>query len=48
MQNYGAFVSHYGVENHGIKNAETVYWNLTTSMLYELSLIHISEPTRPY
>jgi phosphoenolpyruvate carboxykinase (ATP) len=35
MQNFGAFVSHYGVENHGIKNPGTVYWNLTTSMLYE-------------
>ena len=38
MQNYGAFVSHYGVENHGIKNAETVYWNLTTSVLYEQAI----------
>ncbi len=35
MQNFGAYVSNYGVENHGIRNAETVYWNLTTSMLYE-------------
>ena len=35
MQNFGAFVSHYGVENHGIKNPGTVYWNLTTPMLYE-------------
>jgi len=35
MQNFGAFVSHYGVDNHGIKNPGTVYWNLTTSMLYE-------------
>ena len=38
MQNFGAFVSHYGVENHGIKNAETVYWNLTTAMLYEQAI----------
>ena len=38
MQNYGAFFSHYGVENHGIKNAETVYWNLTTSMLYDQAI----------
>jgi phosphoenolpyruvate carboxykinase (ATP) len=38
MQNFGAFVSHHGVENHGIKNAETVYWNLTTSMLYEQAI----------
>ncbi len=35
MQNFGAFVSHYGVENHGIKNPGTVYWNMTTPMLYE-------------
>lgn len=35
MQNFGAFVSHYGVDNHGIKNPGTVYWNLTTAMLYE-------------
>ncbi len=35
MQNFGPFVSKYGVENHGIKNAGTIYWNLTTSMLYE-------------
>lgn len=35
MQNFGAFVSKYGVENHGIKNAGVVYWNLPTPMLYE-------------
>lgn len=35
MQNFGAFVSNYGVENHGIKNPGIVYWNLTTAMLYE-------------
>lgn len=35
MQNFGAFVSHYGVDNHGIRNPGTVYWNLTTAMLYE-------------
>ncbi|MBP9502155.1 MAG: phosphoenolpyruvate carboxykinase (ATP) [Candidatus Promineofilum sp.] len=35
MQNFGAYVSEYGVENHGIKNPGTVYWNLTTPMLYE-------------
>lgn len=38
MQNYGAFVSSYGVENHGIKNAATVYWNLTGPQLYEQSI----------
>jgi phosphoenolpyruvate carboxykinase (ATP) len=35
MQNFGPMVSEYGVENHGITNAGTVYWNLTTPMLYE-------------
>jgi phosphoenolpyruvate carboxykinase (ATP) len=35
MQNFGAFVSKYGVENHGIVNPGTVYWNLTGPMLYE-------------
>ena len=35
MQNFGAYVSEYGVENHGISNAGTVYWNLNTPMLYE-------------
>jgi phosphoenolpyruvate carboxykinase (ATP) len=34
-QNFGPHVSEYGVENHGIRNAGTVYWNLTTPMLYE-------------
>lgn len=27
--------SRYGLENHGIKNINTAYWNLTTSALYE-------------
>lgn len=35
MQNFGPYISKYGVENHGIKNPNTVYWNLSTSMLYE-------------
>lgn len=35
MQNFGPFPSTYGVEHHGIDNAETVYWHLTTAMLYE-------------
>lgn len=35
MQNFGSFISKYGVENHGIMNPGTVYWNLTASMLYE-------------
>lgn len=35
MQDFGPFPSHFGVENHGIRNANTVYWHLTTPMLYE-------------
>lgn len=35
MQNFGPNVSSFGVEQHGIRNAGTVYWNLTTPMLYE-------------
>ncbi|MBX3000072.1 MAG: phosphoenolpyruvate carboxykinase (ATP) [Caldilineaceae bacterium] len=35
MQNVGPHISEYGIENHGITNAETVYWNLPTPMLYE-------------
>ncbi len=35
MQNFGPFPSNYGLENHGIANANTVYWHMTTPMLYE-------------
>jgi phosphoenolpyruvate carboxykinase (ATP) len=35
MQNFGADISSYGVENHGISNPGTVYWNLHTPQLYE-------------
>ena len=35
MQNFGSFVSEYGIDNHGITNPGTVYWNLSTPMLYE-------------
>lgn len=35
MQNFGANVSEFGVDNHGILNPGTVYWNLSTPMLYE-------------
>lgn len=38
MQNFGSFISKYGVENHGIQNAATVYWNLTGPMLYEQAI----------
>lgn len=34
-QNFGPTIGEHGVENHGIRNAGTVYWNLTTPMLYE-------------
>lgn len=42
MQNFGANVSKYGVENHGIRNAGVVYWNLPTPLLYE-EVIHRHE-----
>lgn len=35
MQNFGPFPSNYGIENHGITNPNTVYWHMTTPMLYE-------------
>ena len=35
MTDFGPFVSNFGVEHHGIRNPGTVYWNLSTSMLYE-------------
>ncbi len=35
MQTFGAYVAKHGIENHGIMNPGIVYWNLTTSMLYE-------------
>ncbi|MBM4287131.1 MAG: phosphoenolpyruvate carboxykinase [Deltaproteobacteria bacterium] len=28
-------VSHYGLENHGIRNVNFVYWNLASPLLYE-------------
>lgn len=35
MQTMGTVSSQYGLENHGIQNVNTVYWNLTTPSLYE-------------
>ena len=35
MQNFGPYISSYGVENVGIQNPETVYWNLPGPQLYE-------------
>ncbi|MFP3853756.1 MAG: phosphoenolpyruvate carboxykinase (ATP) [Anaerolineales bacterium] len=34
-QHFGPYIGTFGVEEHGITNAGTVYWNLTTPMLYE-------------
>jgi len=38
MQHEGRGISHYGLENCGITNTGTVYWNLTASALYEHAL----------
>ena len=38
MQNFGSFIPKYGIENLGITNPGTVYWNLTGPMLYEQSI----------
>lgn len=35
MREHGIQASSYGLENHGIVNVNDVYWNLTTSALYE-------------
>src|SRR5436309_633502 len=35
MQQEGWNPSTYGVEEHGIHNAKTIYWNLPTPSLYE-------------
>ncbi|MFN2187593.1 MAG: phosphoenolpyruvate carboxykinase (ATP), partial [Candidatus Promineifilaceae bacterium] len=35
MQTFGSFIGKYGIENLGITNPGTVYWNLTGPMLYE-------------
>ena len=38
MQNEGPFKSTHGIENHGIADAGTVYWNLPPARLYELAI----------
>jgi len=38
MRHLGNHPSNYGLENHGIKDAKEVYWNLTTPVLVEHSL----------
>jgi phosphoenolpyruvate carboxykinase (ATP) len=35
MHTHGPYQSHYGLENHQIKNVNSVYWNMTTPALYE-------------
>jgi phosphoenolpyruvate carboxykinase (ATP) len=35
MQNFGSFISKHGLNHHGIRNPSTVYWHLSTPMLYE-------------
>lgn len=35
MQMQGKYQSHYGLEHHGIQNVNSVYWNLSTGLLYE-------------
>ena len=35
MQQVGVNPSHYGIDHHGIRNVNTVYWNLPTPALYE-------------
>ena len=38
MQEFGPFVSPYGLENHGIKNVNMVFWNFPTPALYEQAI----------
>lgn len=38
MNDQGRSLSHYGLEQHGIINANAVWWNLTTSALYEQAI----------
>ena len=35
MQQSGLGISSYGLENHGIKNIRSAFWNLSTAELYE-------------
>ncbi len=38
MQEFGPFVSPYGLENHGIQNVGMAFWNFTTPALYEQAI----------
>lgn len=40
MQHIGTSIPKYGIENHGIRNAKTVFWNLSTPELYEQAVKH--------
>jgi phosphoenolpyruvate carboxykinase (ATP) len=35
MENIGPVISKYGVHNHGVEGASTVYWNLPAARIYE-------------
>ena len=38
MQEFGPFVSGYGLENHGIRNVNMAFWNFPTPALYEQAI----------
>ena len=38
MQNLGIRPSHYGLQEHGVRNASFVYWNLGTAQLIEKAI----------
>ncbi|MCC7498133.1 MAG: phosphoenolpyruvate carboxykinase (ATP) [Bryobacterales bacterium] len=38
MQNAGIHPSRYGLEQHGIRNANTIFWNLGTAQLVEAAI----------
>ncbi len=38
MENFGPHVSNYGLENHGIQNFSTAFWNLEGAALYEMAV----------
>ncbi|MEP7289181.1 MAG: phosphoenolpyruvate carboxykinase [Chloroflexota bacterium] len=38
MEIQGSVHSQYGLENHGIRNVNSIYWNLSTAPLYEESI----------
>jgi phosphoenolpyruvate carboxykinase (ATP) len=38
MKNEGLYASSFGLDQHGITDAGTVYWNLPPAQLYELAI----------